>query len=222
MAASEQVAPLCTVCNHRHFPQTKCSICGHVGGQRVRRGPSPIAFHFKTLRFPGKTTGRKWKIYDRNYTIVKMLRYKTRKGIDFSNFYKRQENAGDGTYTANYDCSPEQEQGDRNGIHLIGLVGDAPIAVLSIFPCDQRYILLRYVGVLISYQNKGYGKKIVNEAVDIVKRMSDSTVKGLVLDCPAKRNTFEFFKRLDFHPFAEGAQRFNSHGEQVCRMVRNF
>ena len=52
--------------------------------------------------------------------------------------------------------------------------------------------------------------------------MSDSTVKGLVLDCPAKRNTFEFFKRLDFHPFAEGAQRFNSHGEQVCRMVRNF
>ena len=151
-----------------------------------------------------------------------MLRYKTRKGIDFSNFDKRQQNAGDGACRANYGCSPEQEQKDRQGIHLVGLVGDAPIAVLSIFPCDQRYILLHYVGVLVSYQNKGYGKKIVNEAVDIVKRMSDSTGKGLVLDCPAKRSVFEFFKRLDFHPYAEGAQRFNSHGEQVCRMVRNF
>ena len=63
-------------------------------------------------------------------------------------------------------------------------------------------------------------EKIVNEAK--CQKKSDSTGKGLVLDCPAKRNIFEFFKRLDFHPFAEGAQRFNSHGEQVCRMVRNF
>ena len=113
----------------------------------------------KHCDFLAKLQAENGRFTIKNYTIVKMLRYKTRKGIDFSNFDKRQENAGDGTYIANYDCSPEQEQRDRNGIHLIGLVGDAPIAVLSIFPCDQRYILLHYVGVLISYQNKGVRQK---------------------------------------------------------------
>ena len=43
-----------------------------------------------------------------------------------------------------------------------------------------------------------------------------------MLDCPAKRDIFEIFKKLGFHPLAEGAQRFNSNNEQVCRMVMNF
>ena len=62
---------------------------------------------------------------------------------------------------------------------------------------------------------------MIEQAIKAVKKVNPNTV-GFMLDCPAKRDIFEIFKKLGFHPLAEGAQRFNSNNEQVCRMVMNF
>ena len=230
-----QEVPLCQVCNHNHHPTQKCPICGHLGGVKVHRGPASSTLHFKTTRYPGKLTGRKGRTFTKNYIIVKMLRYKIKNNIDFSSCNKKhrhdnnnnvQTGNNNNVQTGNnnrikYDVSQEEEQKDQQGIHIIGLIGSAPVTVLSMFPADQGYVLLENVGILPSHQRKGYSKKMIEQAIKAVKKVNQNTV-GFMLDCPAKRDIFEIFKKLGFHPLAEGAQRFNSNNEQVCRMVMNF
>jgi hypothetical protein len=217
-----QAVPLCQVCNHNHLPAEKCPICGHVGGKKVYRGPTCNTLHFNILSYPGKKTGKRGRRYTKNYIIVKMLRYKIKQNIDFSNITNKKQRHGESDNNRiTYNVSEEEQQKDQQGIHMIGLIGDAPVSVLTMFRSSEGYVVLENIGVLPSYQGKGYCRKMVIEASNIVKK-KDPAIVGFILDCPAKRNIFEIFKKLNFHPLAEGAQRFNKNGEQVCRMVCNF
>lgn len=160
--------PLCEVCKHHHHQGSKCSVCGHVG---------------KCSIFP------KMKLRAQELHSFKAEFY------DPSNI---QEN-GQWDILAELRkriyctemCIPAEEefvsQQEGESRHMIGYIGDAPIALaryhIELLDNTSVAVVDRF-GVLVSHRGRGVARQCLPLLLSDVHAVSQGAVTGLFFSTP--------------------------------------
>lgn len=137
--------PLCKVCQHPHVLGVKCTICGHVGPSNIyakmcaraaEKSKFRVEFYVgNDLIRPDNSTSDMWDVVEECRSMLYCDRY---------------------SIPANLEFQPELE---KSSIHMIGWLGDMPIAVarynLNITESFNEVVIDRF-GIMPIYAHCGY------------------------------------------------------------------
>ncbi len=137
--------PLCKVCQHPHVLGVKCTICGHVGPSNIyakmcaraaEKSKFRVEFYVgNDLIRPDNSTSDMWDVVEECRSML------------YCDMY---------SIPANQEFQPELE---KSSIHMIGWLGDMPIAVarynLNVTESYYEVIIDRF-GIMPIYAHCGY------------------------------------------------------------------
>ena len=231
--------PMCDVCGHCHYPNERCSICGHIK-QKVYRGPPPTTLWFEFIKYPGKNKGKKFRKFQLGYHTVQILRHKVQlnscSAYASVEAYMKGDKLTDGFLDGKsrkksgskvYSTDDKQALRDQVSHHCIGYLGHAPIMVGSITPTMVElgnndggiFGHLENMGILADYRGRGYLRNFLLEAGKYIKKES-SNIVGFVVDCPNER-IVGIFAHFNFVPCSTTNINLNN-GQVVVKMICKF
>mmetsp|Transcript_8056 Transcript_8056/g.19136 ORF Transcript_8056/g.19136 Transcript_8056/m.19136 type:complete len:280 (-) Transcript_8056:18-857(-) len=193
--------PMCTACNHAHFPDQRCPICGHKGKGNSFRLPkfkgSPTHLHFKA--FDQHSHEAKWSEYQQeaisHWTALSALASIVRRRV-FVQELGIQENL-------------EFDEHEPNSRHVVGFMGDAPVAYarwrLDTAPdgsgSNHSVAVLDRLCVLGNYRTQNVARNMLNFVMqDIAQMPFPMPVTIVVTNVPATYDAL--LQKLLGHGFA--------------------
>lgn len=209
-------APLCKVCNHPHVLGVKCAYCPHVGPSNIyakmcARAAEKSKFRVEfyagdDLIRPDNSTSDMWDIVEECRNIL----YCDRHGIP-----------------ENHEFQPELE---KSSIHMIGWLGDMPIAVAR-YNFNLNEVLIDRFGIMPLYVHCGYttlcyeaiNNDMMNKLGMLIQQDMNTIKPNISIEIPIT-NTSGIVKVCNLYQIslANSAAQSVERGGVVFTRVKNF
>lgn len=86
---------------------------------------------------------------------------------------------------------------DDNVKYYIALIDEEPIGITGIYRYQENEAWLAWFGILPKYQQNGYGKKLLEETIEIAKKQGYKTFR-LYTDKVENANAIKLYEKLSF------------------------
>ncbi len=102
------------------------------------------------------------------------------------------------------ECNEQYATGVRNKINFGVQLNNTFIGLLSLDFCYPKNANIYWMGILRKHQNKGYGRLLIEKAIEYAKKSHAKTMTVETL-APSEAdenylNTYRFYERAGFHP----------------------